>query len=227
MISGDSSRRSFNLPVPDPEKSVWQPRDKTQDALAQKALGFNCLRPDNPEPSLDRHFMPDKTFLDANCPFGLRTELMFPSCWDGKRIDSPTHKDHVAFSDLVLGGSCPPGFGVRIPSIHYEVVWNISAFKDGTGIFVFASGDTTGYGFHGDFMNGWDSQTLQLAVDSCTNLSGKLEDCPPFQLQDDTKAFECAFPVPSGLRGEDCHGPRHQMPGNISLVSTRMAKRHQ
>jgi Domain of unknown function (DUF1996) len=95
MISGNSSRRDFNLPVPDPEKSVWQPHNKTQDALAQKALGFNILRPKNPELSLDQNFMPTKTFLDANCLFGLRTELMFPSCWDGKTHPPPVTDDKV------------------------------------------------------------------------------------------------------------------------------------
>lgn len=216
-MSGDSSRRNFTLPAPDPEKANWQSSDKTQQALAQKAIGFNCLNPKNAERSLDRHFMPKKSFLDANCPFGLRMELMFPSCWDGKHLDSNNHKDHVAFSDLVLDGSCPPGFGRRLPSIHYEIVWNTSAFADRTGVFVLANGDTTGYGFHGDFMSGWDVQTLQSAVDTCTDLSGRIEDCPPFRLQNDFEASKCSFGVPVALGEEDCYGPRHLLPGNISV----------
>lgn len=79
---------------------------------------------------------------------------MFPSCWDGKHLDSTNHKDHVVFSDLVLGGACAADFDVRLPSMRYEVVWNTSAFSRQHGTFVFANGDTTGYGFHGDLMNG-------------------------------------------------------------------------
>lgn len=41
-------------------------------------------------------------------------------------------------------------------------------------------GDTTGYGFHGDFVNGWDVTALQQAVDTCTDDSGNISDCPVF-----------------------------------------------
>ena len=217
MISGDSSRRSFTLPIPDPEKSLWTDKDKGQEALAQKAVGFTCLHPEKQEPSLSRHYMPDKTFLDANCPFGIRTELMFPSCWNGNELDSPSHKDHVAFSDLVLAGSCPEGFQYRLPSLHYEITWNTSAFSTTSGLFLFANGDTTGYGFHGDFMNGWAEETLQVACETCNNLSGRIEDCSPFQIQSAAEAARCSFVIPDLLRDEDCFGPTASLPGNISL----------
>lgn len=227
MISGDSQRRSLSLPVPDPEKSNWQLRDKTQDALSQKDLGCNCLGSKESEPSLARHFMPTKSFLDANCPDGIRMELMFPSGWDREHLDSPNHKDHVAFSDLVLDGRCPQGFESRLPSMHYEVVWNTSAFRDSNGTFVLANGDTTGYSYHGDFMNGWDTETLRQAIDSCTSSSGRIGNCPVFAVQSDMRVFECNFPPPAALENEDCRGPRHNLPGDISLRRcVRWTRRH-
>jgi hypothetical protein len=144
-LSGDVRRRNFTLPVPDPEKSLWGPSDKTQSALAQKALGFNCLNYGTaPEGSLYRHFMPDKQYLDANCPDGLRLELMFPSCWNGQDLDSHNHKSHVAYRDLVMGGNCPEGYDVQLPSLFYETIWNTYAFKGQDGQFVLANGDPTG-----------------------------------------------------------------------------------
>jgi Domain of unknown function (DUF1996) len=116
----------------------------------------------------------------------------------------------------VLDGSCPPGIGHRIPSLHYEIVWNTPAFAHSTGMFVLANGDLTGYGFHGDFMNGWDIPTLQSAVSSCTNISGNFQDCPPFRLQNDSEASKCSFKMPMELMAEDCLGPRHLLPGKTS-----------
>lgn len=38
-------------------------------------------------------------------------------------------------------------------------------------------GDPTGYGFHGDFRNGWRKEALQAAINGCTQESGVIEDC--------------------------------------------------
>ena len=146
MISGDKTLRNFSYPVPDPPKSDWYGTDlTTQSALAQHALGFNCLNyAAAPEGSLYRHFMPDKSFLDAQCLDGLRLELMFPSCWNGVDLDSENHRSHVAFPDQVMTGSCPEGFPVKLPSLFYETIWNTYAFAGIDGQFVLSQGDPTG-----------------------------------------------------------------------------------
>ena len=39
-------------------------------------------------------------------------------------------------------------------------------------------GDTTGYGFHGDFLNGWDQSALDNAMATCQGPDGsRAEDC--------------------------------------------------
>lgn len=74
MISGDKQQRNFTWPVPDPPKSDWTGDQTSQFALQQKALGFNCLNyAAAPEGSLYRHFLPDKSYLDANCTYCLFT----------------------------------------------------------------------------------------------------------------------------------------------------------
>ena len=116
----------------------------TESALRQKAVGFNCLDyQKNPEPTLFRHFLPDKAYLDANCPDGVRFELMFPSCWNGKD-DSPDHMSHVAYPNQVMTGDCPKGYEQRLVSMLYETIWDTNAFNGKDGQFVLANGDPTG-----------------------------------------------------------------------------------
>jgi hypothetical protein len=145
MLAGDTRNRNFTGIVPDPEKSLWGEEDKTQHALGQKALGFNCMNyAKDPEASMYRHFLPDKEYLDANCADGIRAEIFFPSCWNGKDIDSENHKDHMRYPDLVNGGVCPEGFETRVPSLFYETIWDTSVFTGMPGMYTFANGDPTG-----------------------------------------------------------------------------------
>ncbi len=150
MIAGDNNRHVYtlgNVRVADPEKSLWGALNQTSQAdLAQRAIGFNCLNYAKlpPEGSLYRHYLPDKSYLDANCLDGIRFELAFPSCWNGKDIDSKNHKDHVAYPVTVLDGICPPDFPTRLPGLFYETIWNTPAFTQRSGRFVISNGDTQG-----------------------------------------------------------------------------------
>lgn len=151
MISGDNFRRNYtagNYKGPDPPASQWKAlKQDTQNILAQRALGFFCLNYNQaPEASLSRHYLPDKSFLDANCKNGVQFELAFPSCWNGKDVDSKNHADHVAFPGFVTSGDCPKGFDVRVPTLLYRVIWNTFAFEKRRGRFVIANGDVTGKG---------------------------------------------------------------------------------
>jgi Domain of unknown function (DUF1996) len=151
MIAGDSLRRNYSISgqeytQPDPPQSLWASLGQiSQVDLAQRALGFNCLNYQKaPEGSLYRHYLPEKSYLDANCADGVRFEIMFPSCWDGKNLDSPNHRDHVAYPDNVMTGGCPAGFDVKLPSLFYETIWATNAFNGQAGEFVIANGDTQG-----------------------------------------------------------------------------------
>lgn len=146
MIAGDTNQRNFTYPVPDIQKSLWNVAPyNTQAFLRQAALGFNCLNyAKTPEGSLYRHFMPDKAYLDANCLDGVRLELMFPSCWNGKNRTSLDKKSHVAYPSEVMTGDCPTGFGERLPSLFYETIWNTYEFVGQAGEFMFSNGDPSG-----------------------------------------------------------------------------------
>ncbi|KAF8848886.1 hypothetical protein BDZ45DRAFT_753337 [Acephala macrosclerotiorum] len=216
MIAGDTNQRNFTYPVPDIQKSDWDVAPyNTQAFLRQAALGFNCLNyAITPEGSLYRHFLPDKSYLDAHCTDGVRFELMFPSCWNGVDITSTDRKSHVAYPSEVMTGDCPSTYPERLPSLFYETIWNTYAFVGQNGTFMIANGDPTGFGYHGDFMMGWDQSFLQQAVNTCTNLSGQIEDCALFTTQDSGVYSNCNVTLPSALVNEDVVGAVTTMPGN-------------
>jgi hypothetical protein len=44
----------------------------------------------------------------------LRLHVTFPSCWDGKNLDSATHQSHIAYP---VAGHCPAKFAHALPQI--------------------------------------------------------------------------------------------------------------
>lgn len=219
MIAGDPFRRNFTLPVPDPPKSEWSGDAISQNSLEQKALGFNCMNyAGKAEDSLTRHHLPEKKWLDENCPNGIRFELMFPSCWNGKDKDADDHKSHMAYPSLVNDGVCPEGFEHRTLSMMFETIWNTYAFKDRDGYFALSTGDPTGYGYHGDFMEGWEDGVLEEATKKCTNPSGMIQDCPIFDIQTEIEQNLCSFDIPSLLQSEEVKKVKGGLPNKLKVT---------
>lgn len=91
---------------------------------------------------------------------GLRLHVTFPSCWDGKNLDSPDHQSHVAYP---VARRCPSRYAHALPQIsliyHYPVT--------GAGTVSLASGNP--FSAHADFLNAWRERDLQSLVDGCLN----------------------------------------------------------
>lgn len=177
----------FRMVAGDPFK-----RNSTDD-FASQAVSFVCLDYSTTSPQT-------AGFPTANCPDGLRAQVFFPSCWDGVNLDSPNHESHMAYpaNTSYDNGPCPASHPVHMISLFFEVLYDTNQFADmwyGDGQpFVFAMGDATGYGFHGDFINGWNVPVLQEAVDTCTDDSGLITDCDVFDFFTNEESQACIIP---------------------------------
>jgi Domain of unknown function (DUF1996) len=83
----------------------------------------------------------------------LQLQATFPNCWDGRRLDSADHKQHLRYS---LRGLCPASHPMAIPQLILIVLY--PPVPSGSQV---ASGR---FGAHADFMNGWDQTELERLV---------------------------------------------------------------
>ena len=124
-----------------------------------------------------------------------------------------------AYPDQILGGYCPTDHPKRTPTLLYETSWITAPFKGLDGQFALANGDPTGFGYHGDFMGAWDEGFLQQAIKTCTNDSGKPEDCPLFlPLASDDAMKQCTFPPVPEIQGIETEFTQAGLPGNNPLT---------
>ncbi|KAK1654806.1 WSC domain-containing protein [Colletotrichum phormii] len=191
MLAGDPKLRSYN------------------NTLEQRAISYVCLGNSGPATS---------ELPNRNCPNGLRLQIIFPACWDGVNLDSPDHKSHMAYPDRLDNGKCPTTHPKRFVTLFYEVTFSVNDFKDkwygDKQPFVLSNGDPTGYGLHGDFINGWDVNVLQAAITQCTDNGGSIEKCPVFQFFDDETRRNCQVPVKVD---EQVQGQFDKLPGCNSV----------
>jgi hypothetical protein len=101
--------------------------------------------------------------IPANCAPGSQLNVRFqaPSCWDGRYLDTPDHKSHMAYPVV---GVCPADHPVAVPMIEFKMAWPVSGNMANVH---FASG--RGYSFHYDVYNAWDPATLAALTTHCIN----------------------------------------------------------
>ena len=119
----------------------------------------------------------DNFNFNRDCPYGIRTEVVFPMCWNGVDLYQGD-MSHVVYPSggQTRVGQCPWTHPIRIPQIMLEYTWKPSAWAPGVatkGKLIWANGDTTGYGVHADFINGWDTAVLAKALNN-TQCAGSL-----------------------------------------------------
>src|SRR5438045_2847655 len=96
MLVGDSSIRD---------------KDKARD---YRQLTYTCMA------NQGTRAPESMNFPTAPCKVGIMANTRFPTCWDGVNLDSPNHRDHVAYPEsgtFESGGPCPSTHPVRLPQI--------------------------------------------------------------------------------------------------------------
>ena len=152
MVTGDSTLRSYDA------KSLTYLGGRP---IADR-VSFKCL--DSSGEIEETHSM-----TRTDCDTGMRAQMQFQTCWDGINTYK-SDQSHVAYLSELDNGACPPTHPVTLPHLFAEVLYFVNNVQRSQGgRFVFANGDTTGYGFHADFLNGWDAGVLENAVKNCLN----------------------------------------------------------
>jgi hypothetical protein len=145
---------------------------------------------------------------------GLRLQIVMPSCWDGKNLDSADHKSHMAYPSGNDNGKCPSTHPKRFITLFYEFLYDIKAWDNewvnGQHPFVLSNGDPTGLSMHGDFINGWHIPTLKKAIDECNAASGNIEECAALELYSNKETDDCM--VANSIK-EQTEGWMPKLPG--------------
>lgn len=116
---------------------------------AQGAVSWSCTGYDEPR-------------LPSACPAGdrLTLRLSAPGCWDGRHLDVPGHRRHLAWP---IDGRCPADHPVAVPALLVDVVYPLEA----AGALRTVSGRGEDFGF--GFVSGWRTTALSRLVGTCIN----------------------------------------------------------
>ena len=200
MLSGDTSLRAYDA-------NTFLPIGKRPQA---DRVSFACLDdlPSKEQPYLWR----------TQCKNGLRAQIHFQSCWDGQNLYKQD-QSHVAYMSDLDNGLCPPTHPVPFIHLFFEILYSVDRIDEKHGgKYVFSNGDTTGYGFHGDFINGWDKDVLAAATKDCANTQGgALEDCAAFAPSLNTQNFSAVCPEKKSIDPEPARGLIPKLPGCIAI----------
>ncbi|KAK1756603.1 hypothetical protein QBC47DRAFT_422632 [Echria macrotheca] len=158
-------------------------------------------------------------FPKSPCPHGIMINHYFPTCWDGKNLDSPDHRSHMSYpvdGTFESGAPCPATHPVKVPQILLETVWDTSKFNNKADWpvetdkqpFLWSTGDTTGYASHADYVFGWKDDSLQRAMDKHAYVTGS-----GLKTQSIAQQNKCS--VPDYVK-ENLNGWMDKLPGGMS-----------
>ncbi|MGW6929640.1 DUF1996 domain-containing protein [Lentzea sp. NPDC054927] len=109
------------------------------------------------------------------CPQGSKVKRVhdFPSCWDGKNIDSAKHREHIVFPDAKTG-KCQKGFKA-VPQLRISLTYNIPLDVQKAGRYAvdsFPEEEHNPASDHNDFANVMSQQIMNRLV-NCVNTGKK------------------------------------------------------
>jgi hypothetical protein len=90
--------------------------------------------------------------------------ILFPDCWDGRRIDSHDHRSHMAYA---RAGRCPATHPVGLMKLVVRVEWPARPRERGVRL----GGTMSPHTMHADFWNTWHQPTLRQLRWDCIETS--------------------------------------------------------
>jgi hypothetical protein len=192
---------------------TWGNADYPGRPIADR-ITFVCILDGGPP-------LPEGRFMfNTTCPFGMRAQIVFQSCWNGIDLYKADNS-HVAYLSGLDNGICPPDHPIQLPTLFLETLWAVADVPNQSpqGRFVFSQGDPTGYGFHADFQNGWEPAVMANATRDCLvpDNFGQISYCPSlYASQSDGYPYNCPERPPQ--IGEKVKGLLDHLPGCITIT---------
>lgn len=112
----------------------------------------------------------------------LVANTLAPNCWDGKHLDSPDHRSHMAYGDYSRGDGiyrCPTSHPYLIPQEENKAMYTVSAEMIGTrsdgtkysrvrlASDAMLAGAKPGATLHADYIEAWVTAAKQIWMDHC------------------------------------------------------------
>lgn len=129
------------------------------------------------------HYSDLDAVFQSGCKAGdtLVADMAAPNCWDGKHLDTPNHRSHLAYADYGSWGylKCPATHPFVIPQNESKVAWTVTV-----DMYVMMSGGATrsrlrlssdhmkadakpGETLHSDYMEQWVGSVKRLWFEHC------------------------------------------------------------
>lgn len=129
-------------------------------------------------PGDGKHYANLDDLFNSGCAVGsdIYANTLAPNCWDGKHLDTPDHRSHMAYSNYVR---CPASHPYLIPQEENKAQYRVTADMIGTrsdgskysrvrlssdGML---PGAKPGATLHADYMEAWVSAAKKIWMDNC------------------------------------------------------------
>lgn len=173
---GSAVRMGICVPLPDKIRFIfgWDP---TKPDLPGQGMSWYCTT------GTGAHVKDLDALFNSGCVGGatMVADLAAGNCWDGKNLDTPDHRSHIAFGSYGSWGyyKCPETHPYVIPQTENKVMWTVTADmigvrSDGTKYSrVRLASDhmkpnaKPGETMHADYIEQWVAAVKKMWHDNC------------------------------------------------------------
>ncbi|WP_168792476.1 DUF1996 domain-containing protein [Paraburkholderia aromaticivorans] len=188
-------KRASGIVVPGYQKTYYK-NDRPVVSLQTIPAGLEMLAGDHhssvPKPQIN-YLCRGGSYTQiapANCPVvtdssgtysQFNISVHFPDCWDGRTLVPNMASQITNMAYRQTDGKCPAAYPVKIPELQLNVAYDLGQDPDLStaqlsmdpilvnGTWVPQWGSL--YTAHADFINAWKTDSLQYAVDNCSNVN--------------------------------------------------------